>query len=159
MPLAACFAYFVDAPVVALSLLAAAAATDVLDGWIARRYDLVTATGTVLDPVTDKLFVLVVAVSLIASGHLSLPASLLLGTRELGELPLVAWFAFSHDARAARAEQPAANRLGKLVTVLQFVSVAWALFRRPELQIWLYVTAGAGAVAASSYWRRALSKT
>lgn len=156
LPLAICFALFIDRPFVALSVLMAAGLSDVLDGWLARRYGLVTATGAVLDPITDKLFVLTVAVTLVASGHLSVGAVLLLSTREIGELPLVMWFAWSPAARAARAAAPSANAGGKLATVLQFGTVAWAVLGQPRLELWLATASIAGVLAALGYWRRAL---
>jgi CDP-diacylglycerol---glycerol-3-phosphate 3-phosphatidyltransferase len=157
VPLAFCFARFVNNnPTGALIVLAAAGLSDILDGWVARRYGLVTATGAALDPITDKVFVLGVVVSLVASGYLGWSAIVLLSTREIGELPLVVWLALSPRAREVRAGQAAANVPGKLATALQFATVAWALFRKPGLELWLGVTAVAGAVAALNYWRRAL---
>jgi len=35
-----------------------AAATDWLDGWYARKYNLVSTTGKILDPIADKVFVI-----------------------------------------------------------------------------------------------------
>ena len=156
IPLAVCFRLLVDRPVAAAVVLALAGLSDVLDGWIARRYRLVSATGMVLDPITDKLFVLTVAVTLVVRGHLSIGGVLLLSTREIGELPLVAWLVLSRSARSARAEQPSANIPGKFVTVLQFVAVCWAIFRGPLLGWWLAATAVAGVLAAISYWGRSL---
>jgi len=79
-----------------------------------------------------------------------------LSTREIGELPLVVWFALSPRARGARAEYPTANLPGKIATLLQFATVGWALFRAPHLDRWIAATAVAGVFAAISYWRRAL---
>ncbi len=154
--LAVCFPLLIEMPLAALAVLVLAGLSDVLDGWVARRWGLATPTGAVLDPITDKLFVLTVAVTLVVSGHLSLVAVLMLSVRELGELPLVAWLTLSPRARAARARQQAANVPGKIATLLQFATVAWALLRQPHLQLWLGATAIAGALAALSYWRRAL---
>jgi len=156
LPLAACFALFVNRTLVALGVLMLAGLSDVLDGWVARRYGLVTATGAALDPITDKLFVLTVAVALVASGHLSVGAVLLLSTREIGELPLVVWFAWSPSARAARAAAPSANAAGKLATVLQFGAVGWALWGQPRIDLWIAAASTAGVLAALGYWRRAL---
>ena len=153
VPLAACFVVFVNHPRAALLVLAAAGASDMLDGWLARRYQMVTTTGAALDPITDKVFVLTVAVALVASRHLAPSTVLLLSTRELGEILLMAWLA---ARRTPYVTEPSANAPGKLATVVQFVTVGWMLFRAPHLKVWLIVTAGAGAFAALSYWRRAL---
>ncbi len=156
LPLAACFPLVIDRPAAALGVLVAAGISDVLDGWIARRYRLVTAAGTVLDPITDKLFVLTVAITLVMSGRLSTEMVLLLSTRELGEVPLVVWYTLSPRARSARTAAPSANVGGKLATSLQFGAVAWAIFRQPHLELWVAATAIAGGLAAIAYWRRAL---
>jgi phosphatidylglycerophosphate synthase len=156
LPLAACFPLVMHRPVAAVGILAAAGISDVLDGWIARRYGLATATGALLDPFADKLFVLTVATALLVDGRLSVGNALLLSTRELGELPLVCWYAASRRAGSARAASPKANVGGKLATCLQFGSVAWLLLDHPGLRWWIAATATAGVLSATSYWRRAL---
>jgi CDP-diacylglycerol---glycerol-3-phosphate 3-phosphatidyltransferase len=55
VPLALCL--FINSPVVRFSAIFLAMLTDVLDGFLARRYSGVTSIGTLLDPLTDKLFV------------------------------------------------------------------------------------------------------
>lgn len=156
VPLAACFPFVVGRPGLALAVLGTAGITDVIDGFIARRYGLATATGAAVDPITDKLFVLTVALTLVLDGLVSPIAVLLLSVREVGELPLVVWFAVTPSARRKRADHPKANLPGKLATVLQFFTVAWILLRRPQVELWLAMTAVAGLLAAVSYWRRAL---
>ena len=42
---------------IATALFALAAATDKLDGWLARTYGNVTELGTLLDPIADKLLI------------------------------------------------------------------------------------------------------
>lgn len=157
IPLAAAFPFVVNKPLAAFSVLVAAAVSDILDGWIARRYELATATGAVLDAISDKLFVLTVAITLVASGRLPVQAVVLLSTRELGEAPLVAWLVVSPRARARRADHPAANVPGKIATTFQFVAVAFALLRTPGVGLMTLATAVAGVFAAFSYWRRALA--
>lgn len=154
VPLAIAFPWALERPWVAIAILGIAGVSDVLDGWLARRYGWVTATGCAIDPITDKLFVLVVAVTLVVKGLLEPWALLLLSTREIGELPLVVWLLKSHVARRRRSEHPKANVAGKLATVLQFATVAWALLRWPHLEVGLAVTAIAGAFSAVSYSRR-----
>ena len=84
MPLATAFPFAVIRPVLAFCILIGAGLTDVLDGWYARRFHQVTATGAVLDAVTDKLFVLTVAITLVVTGQLTASSVLLLSTREIG---------------------------------------------------------------------------
>ena len=156
VPLAIAFPFVVEETPWALAVLALAGVTDVLDGFCARRFGQVTPTGAALDPVTDKLFVLTVAVTLVVSGHFSLSAVLLLSTREILELPLVVWFALSPRARSARAEKPSANVFGKLATLLQFAAVFSALLAWSITNLWIGATAVVGVFAAMSYWVRAL---
>ena len=49
---------FAYAPLVAVAIFAMAAFTDFLDGKIARKYNMVTDLGKLLDPIADKLLVL-----------------------------------------------------------------------------------------------------
>jgi phosphatidylglycerophosphate synthase len=156
LPLAVAFPFVVDRPALALAVLVAAGGSDVLDGWIARRYDLVTPTGAALDPVTDKIFVLTVAVTLVVRSYLSPAEVVLLSTREVGELPLVVWLAFSRRARRLRAESASANLQGKLATALQFAAATAALLRWAHMGALVMATAVAGVVAAVVYWMRAV---
>jgi phosphatidylglycerophosphate synthase len=133
-------------------ILALAAASDVLDGWLARRRAEATPTGGLLDAVMDKVFVLVVVLSLVGRGLLSPIEVLLLGARDLGELPLVVYLGLRRrlGTRAPRG----ANAGGKLATVLQFLVVAVAILELPYRGVWIGVAGGAGLVAAVGYWVR-----
>jgi cardiolipin synthase len=156
LPLAVAFPFALGRPAVALAVLFAAGLSDVLDGWYARKFSQVTATGTALDPVTDKIFVLTVAVCLVLRGYLSPIDVVIISTRELAELPLVAWIAASRHVRRHRADYPTANLLGKLATFFQFGAAAAAIFRSPHLA-WMVAAAGlSGVLAAVGYWMRAL---
>ncbi|KAL1905165.1 hypothetical protein Sste5344_009111 [Sporothrix stenoceras] len=73
-----------DQPGWALSLLTAAAVTDLLDGWIARRWNLHTVVGSVLDPMADKVLMTVLAVSLAAQGGLPMWLAVLVLGRDVG---------------------------------------------------------------------------
>jgi cardiolipin synthase (CMP-forming) len=155
VPLAAAFPFFVGRPWVCLAILGAAALTDVLDGFIARRFGLSTPTGAVVDGITDKLFVGTVLVALLVSQHLSPRDVALLGTRELGELPLVLWVALSPAARGRKVDDRA-NAVGKAATTLQFATIVATLVRSELFAAALYATAITGAAAALTYWMRAL---
>ncbi|KAK3061333.1 hypothetical protein LTS18_006490, partial [Coniosporium uncinatum] len=56
----------------AVSLFLYAGLTDLLDGYLARRYSLQTVVGSVVDPMADKLLVTIVVVCLAANGTLPL---------------------------------------------------------------------------------------
>lgn len=67
--------YFASHPkshFIAMCVFLVAGFTDFLDGYIARRYQMVTALGTVLDPLADKLMLLTVLITLNISGTLPL---------------------------------------------------------------------------------------
>jgi len=159
LPLAGVFVLvvlFVRTPFAALAVLAASGTTDMLDGWYARKHHMVTPTGAVVDAITDKAFALTVIVTLVATRYLDAAAVLLLTTREIGEFPLVVWMSASRRARRGQSERTMANIPGKLATTLQFATVTAALFRWPHMPMLAAVTAGAGAVAAVTYWIRAI---
>ncbi len=68
----------------AAAVFVSGAATDGLDGYLARRYEGKTRTGQWLDPLADKLFVFCPAVVLTALGRFPLWALIVLLVREVG---------------------------------------------------------------------------
>ncbi|KAI5806919.1 CDP-alcohol phosphatidyltransferase-domain-containing protein [Geopyxis carbonaria] len=76
----------------ALSLFALAGVSDLLDGWIARRWKLQTVVGSVIDPMADKVLMTILTISLAAQGGLPLwLAGIILGRD--GALAVAAvWF-------------------------------------------------------------------
>ncbi len=75
----------------ALGLFAYAGVTDLLDGWIARRWRLGTVVGSVIDPMADKMLMTVLTVSLAVQG--SLPSEWLLSFLSFfSSLPVSCWF-------------------------------------------------------------------
>lgn len=54
----------------ALGLFAYAGITDLVDGWIARKYNLQTVVGTVIDPMADKTLMTILTVCLAVKGLL-----------------------------------------------------------------------------------------
>jgi CDP-diacylglycerol--glycerol-3-phosphate 3-phosphatidyltransferase/cardiolipin synthase len=152
---AVAFPFVAHRPLVALAVLVAAALSDMLDGWYARRFNRCSVMGAVLDPITDKLFAVSVVVSLIVVGRLQLVWAALLFIRELVELPLTAWLALDARSKRVHADELHANRLGKATTTLQFAAVAALLLdHRTIFFVALTATAVLGVVSASSYYRQ-----
>lgn len=101
-----------------------ASLTDFVDGWIARRYDLVTAFGKIADPIADKVLTGTALVLLSAYGHLPWWATAVILLRELGVTALRFW--------VIRYGVIAASRGGKVKTALQILAIAWYLWPLPE---------------------------
>ena len=100
-----------------------ASATDFVDGWIARRFQLVTSFGKVADPIADKALTGTALVLLSAYGRLAWWVTGLILLREWGITAL----RFS----VIRYGIIPASRGGKLKTVLQIVAIAWYLWPVP----------------------------
>ncbi|KAL9040410.1 MAG: hypothetical protein Q9180_001925 [Flavoplaca navasiana] len=67
----------------ALGLFIYAGATDLIDGWIARKWNLQTVVGTVIDPMADKTLMTVLTVSLAMQGAIPLPLAILILGRDI----------------------------------------------------------------------------
>lgn len=138
-----------------LAILGAAAVTDVLDGFLARKLDQATATGALVDGTADKVFGVTVVATLMQRKSLSPAAAFLLATRELFELPLALRVVASKSARDADVDR-SANRAGKLATAVELCAVLASIVV-PRIAPALMVVAGAtGVVAGVSYWKREL---
>jgi cardiolipin synthase len=71
-----------DELLAAAALLAVLGASDWVDGWIARRFDQGSDLGKVLDPVADRILLLVGAVALIVQGSVPVVVGVLVLVRE-----------------------------------------------------------------------------
>lgn len=110
--------------VAAAAVFALAALTDLLDGYIARKYNLVTNFGKFADPVADKILVLSVMIVLLHQGLYPWWAVCVVAIRELAVDGL----------RMVAIEQGLvipAGKLGKLKTNAQIFSVLSALLMMP----------------------------
>ncbi|MBD8494898.1 CDP-diacylglycerol--glycerol-3-phosphate 3-phosphatidyltransferase [Pseudomonas syringae] len=115
-------------------VFAFAAATDWLDGYLARRLEQSTPFGAFLDPVADKLMVAVALVLLVqvhANLWLTLPAAVIIG-REIVISALREWMA-EIGARA----QVAVSSMGKWKTAAQMLALVILLGNPPALTFWV----------------------
>lgn len=77
--------FFQDGPnarYMAAGIYALAFFTDILDGWIARRFNMVTRLGRILDPLADKLMTFTVIVCITVSGIIPLWAVIVFFLKE-----------------------------------------------------------------------------
>jgi cardiolipin synthase (CMP-forming) len=96
----------------ALAAFAAAAATDVLDGLVARALGEQTRLGAFLDPIADKFLAACALVALAATGRLPWWLPALVVTRDLAQLAGAAFLRTTHHAVPV-----APTRIGKYATV------------------------------------------
>ncbi|KAK4163408.1 CDP-alcohol phosphatidyltransferase-domain-containing protein [Cladorrhinum sp. PSN259] len=73
-----------DYHLLSLSLFAYAGVSDALDGWIARRYNLQTVVGTIIDPMADKMLMTVLVVALTMKAALPLWLAVIILGRDVG---------------------------------------------------------------------------
>ena len=72
-----------DRPVAALIVFGVASLTDLMDGYIARKYQLITDFGKLMDPLADKLMVLSVMLLLVIRGIAPWPALAIILAKEI----------------------------------------------------------------------------
>jgi CDP-diacylglycerol--glycerol-3-phosphate 3-phosphatidyltransferase len=113
-------------PIIAAIIFIIAAFTDQLDGFLARRWKQVSATGELLDPIADKILVLVPLVVLIEYG-INQWLVLLIFLRELG----VTLGRFFLNGREEVKPAISVNFLGKVKATAQYVCIAYAMLGLP----------------------------
>ncbi|MGJ4848878.1 CDP-diacylglycerol--glycerol-3-phosphate 3-phosphatidyltransferase [Bacillota bacterium Meth-B3] len=102
--------------ILAAAVFGLASLTDLYDGYYARKYDMVTDFGKLMDPMADKLLVMAALIGLVAQGRVHWLAAMLLLGREfiVSGVRLVA---------AAKGKVVAADAVGKWKTVTQMVAL------------------------------------
>jgi len=119
---------------VATGIFVLAALTDRIDGYLARRDNLVTDLGTLLDPIADKLLIGTALVILSVLGELPWWITVVILVRELG----ITAMRFGMLKYAALP----VSRGGKAKTVVQSVAIAIYLVPLDQLPSWVRVVAG-----------------
>jgi len=110
--------------IVACLVFCVASATDFVDGWIARRFHLVTSFGKVADPIADKALTGTALVLLSAYDRLPWWVTVVILVREWGVTALRFW--------VIRYGVIPASRGGKIKTALQTAAIAWYLWPVPD---------------------------
>lgn len=93
--------------------------TDGIDGAIARKYNVVSEFGKLMDPIADKVLTLGALVTLSILNELPWWVTILIAVREIG-ITVYRFFMLSDHVIAA-------SSAGKLKTIMQFVAISFAL--------------------------------
>jgi CDP-diacylglycerol--glycerol-3-phosphate 3-phosphatidyltransferase len=128
---------------VSAAVYAAAAATDTLDGQIARRRKLVTDLGKFLDPLADKLLVITVLAILVSADVLAFWVFVVILAREfvITGLRLIA---------AQQGVVIGASPWGKSKTLTQNLMIMLLILSRPYPQIHAVAMAGVGLAVVAT---------
>ena len=100
-----------------------AAATDWLDGYLARRLNQTSAFGAFLDPVADKLIVVGALLALLHLNRVDMLVALIIVGREIAISALREWM-----AKVGQAKSVAVAFIGKLKTVGQMIAIPLLLY-------------------------------
>jgi CDP-diacylglycerol---glycerol-3-phosphate 3-phosphatidyltransferase len=111
---------FPGAKWLALALFIVCSVTDYADGYIARKYKLITDFGKLMDPLVDKIMTMAAFICLVSLGSIPAWAVIVIVSREflITGLRLVA---------VSRGKVLPAERLGKIKTVLQIATILYCL--------------------------------
>jgi len=137
----------------ALSIFLAAAATDLLDGYIARRWGQITTVGTLLDPIADKLLISSALVALVQVHVVPAWMAIVVVGRE---------FAISGLRSIAAAEGYIiqASDFGKAKLVSQVIAISLLLLSmrwtelRPAALFSMWIVVVLAVVSAMLYFRK-----
>jgi cardiolipin synthase len=119
--------YYLSSSVsIAVVIFIAAGITDLLDGFIARKYHLISIIGTLLDPLADKLMLLSVLTCMTIKGIMPIWVTTIMYSKELFLVITSALLYFKHEKRATPS-----NVFGKLATV-SFSAFIFLMLVMPE---------------------------
>jgi CDP-diacylglycerol--glycerol-3-phosphate 3-phosphatidyltransferase len=110
----------------AMGIFAAAAITDWLDGYLARRLGETSAFGAFLDPVADKLMVAAALILLVQLGRAEAYLAIIIIGREIAISALREWM-----AQLGRTKNVAVAFIGKVKTASQMTAIIALLLYEP----------------------------
>ncbi len=135
----------------ALSIFLIAAATDLLDGYLARRWKQITTVGTLLDPIADKLLISAALISLVQIRRVPAWMVVLIIGREFAVSGL-------RSIAAAEGYTIQASDLGKTKMITQVVAISMILLsiHWPALSgfamLWMWGVVIFGIASAIQYF-------
>ena len=145
--------WLLSSEMIALAIFLAAAFTDLLDGYLARRWNQITTVGMLLDPIADKLLISAALISLVQIRRVPAWMVVVIVGREFAVSGL-------RSIAAAEGYTIRASELGKTKMVLQVVAISLVILTAPwpgltplaGLALWGVVVFG--LVSAIDYFRK-----
>lgn len=138
---------------IALAIFIAASATDLLDGYLARRWKQITTVGTLLDPIADKLLISSALIALVQVQVVPAWMVVVIVGREFAVTGL-------RGIAASAGFTIKASDLGKTKMMLQVIAVALLLlgiqipWLAPWAQRWMWLVMAVTLISAGDYfWR------
>lgn len=148
--------------VTATGIFAIAAATDWLDGYLARRWQQTSSFGAFLDPVADKLMVAAALIVLVEFERVGAVIALIIIGREIAISALREWM-----AGAGQRSSVGVAMIGKIKTAAQMVAIlfllywdplslgSWGVFPTKVFGQWLIAVAAFLTLLSMAYYLRA----
>lgn len=106
--------------IIAIAIFIVAAFTDMLDGHIARKYNLVTNLGKLLDPIADKLLVVSALLLVVVDYTIPRPYGVIVAIIIIGRELLISAF---RQIAASKNFVMSADKLGKIKTITQDIAL------------------------------------
>ncbi len=106
-----------------------ASLTDFVDGFIARKYNLVTDFGKMMDAIADKILVNAILIILCAQGfiHPIIPVVIILRDTFVDSIKMIA---------GSKGKVVAASKLGKVKTASMMIGLVLTLFYNMPFELW-----------------------
>jgi len=137
----------------ALGIFLVASATDLLDGYLARRWKQVTTVGTLLDPIADKLLISAALIALVQVHVVAAWIVVLIVGREFAVTGL-------RSIAASAGYTIRASELGKTKMVTQVVAISLFLLGMhwkalaPWAMAWMWCVVAFAMISAADYFRK-----
>lgn len=130
--------------------------TDVLDGYIARKYNMISKLGAALDPLADKLMTFAVLISFTSANLIPSWVLLILGIKEI----LMILGGFILYLFKEKRVLPS-NKYGKIATVSFYAAILSIVFKIPSItltKLLIFTTVALNLLAFINYLKIFLSR-
>jgi cardiolipin synthase (CMP-forming) len=119
--------------------------TDTLDGYIARKFNLITKWGIILDPLADKLMLVTVLTCLVVKNYIPLWVLIIMTAKETAMIT-AGILLFKNDTIIA------SDFFGKLSTLLFYISIFILSLDENTGTMFIYVAVGSSIIAFINYY-------